>query len=132
MLAALCRHGILSTFFVIGDRLCDRRALTERAHAEGHWIGNHTYNHLAPLGLASKPGAAASEIAHPGADRQSRPSAPFFPACRHWWCDRMEPSQRGGDRASGSGRLHLCALEHDPRDCAFPNSWVERAIKRVD
>src|SRR2546430_15019983 len=63
VLATLRRHGILSTFFVLGDKLRDRRALAERAHAEGHWIGNHTYNHLVPLGLAAEPGAAASEIA---------------------------------------------------------------------
>src|SRR2546426_9042608 len=63
VLATLRRHGILSPFFILGDKLRARRALAERAHAEGHWIGNHTYNHLVPLGLAAEPGAAASEIA---------------------------------------------------------------------
>ena len=26
----------------------DARACTERAHAEGHWIGNHTWTHSRP------------------------------------------------------------------------------------
>jgi peptidoglycan/xylan/chitin deacetylase (PgdA/CDA1 family) len=66
MLAAcglrLAACGLRATFFVLGDKLRDPRALAERAHAEGHWIGNHTYNHLAPLGLSAERGIAASEI----------------------------------------------------------------------
>ncbi|HEY2051249.1 MAG TPA: polysaccharide deacetylase family protein [Caulobacteraceae bacterium] len=62
VLATLRRHDIRSTFFVLGERLRDRREWAERAHAEGHWIGNHTYNHLTPLGLSAEPGMATSEI----------------------------------------------------------------------
>ena len=48
----LARHGIASTFFVIGSKLQNplARACVERAHAEGHWIGNHTWTHTRPLG----------------------------------------------------------------------------------
>ncbi|HKU98762.1 MAG TPA: polysaccharide deacetylase family protein [Vineibacter sp.] len=44
VLDTLARHGLTSTFFVIGEKLAmpGRRALSERAAAEGHWIGNHT------------------------------------------------------------------------------------------
>jgi peptidoglycan-N-acetylglucosamine deacetylase len=62
VLETLRRRDIKSTFFVIGERLRDRRQWAERAHAEGHWIGNHTYNHLTPLGLSAEAGMAASEI----------------------------------------------------------------------
>ncbi|MDF1750014.1 MAG: polysaccharide deacetylase family protein [Alphaproteobacteria bacterium] len=45
-------RNIKATFFVVGERLKDpeSRKLTERAWAEGHWIGNHTLTHTTPLG----------------------------------------------------------------------------------
>lgn len=61
VLDTLSRHDIRSTFFVLGDKLRERRKLAERAHAEGHWIGNHTYNHIVPLGMSSE-SIASSEI----------------------------------------------------------------------
>jgi peptidoglycan/xylan/chitin deacetylase (PgdA/CDA1 family) len=53
VLAALARRGLRATFFPIAQKLRDpaRRALAERALAEGHCIGNHTLTHGAPLGL---------------------------------------------------------------------------------
>src|SRR3974390_1283879 len=65
VLDTLARRGIKTTFFVIGEKLADpaRRRLAERAHGEGHWIGNHTYTHSLPLGLQRDPDAARHEIA---------------------------------------------------------------------
>lgn len=65
VLDILARRGIKTTFFVIGDKLRDpdRRALAERAHGEGHWIGNHTFNHITPLGDSRDPNAHLVEIA---------------------------------------------------------------------
>lgn len=65
VLDVLRRRGIRATFFVVGARLADRahRAMTERAHAEGHWIGNHTYTHGGPLGDRCDTSHAADEIA---------------------------------------------------------------------
>jgi len=62
VLDTLGRHGIKATFFVLGEKLRDRRKLSERAHAEGHWIGNHTFNHMVPLGVSLERGMSASEI----------------------------------------------------------------------
>ena len=55
VLDVLARRGVRTTFFVIGNKLLtrDARACTERAHAEGHWIGNHTWTHSRPLGSAT-------------------------------------------------------------------------------
>lgn len=52
VLAALARRGLSACFFPIAQKLRDpaRRALAERALAEGHRIGNHTLTHGAPLG----------------------------------------------------------------------------------
>lgn len=65
VLDVLRHRGILATFFVVGSKLVDpaRRSLARRAQAEGHWIGNHSWTHGAPLGLRRDPGHAEREIA---------------------------------------------------------------------
>ncbi len=65
VLDILSRRDIRTTFFVLGDKLRDpaRRAVAERAHGEGHHIGNHTFNHLAPIGASLDPAAHEVEIA---------------------------------------------------------------------
>jgi peptidoglycan/xylan/chitin deacetylase (PgdA/CDA1 family) len=52
VLDCLARHGIKTTFFVMGRKvtLPEARKCAERAAAEGHWIGNHTFEHKQPLG----------------------------------------------------------------------------------
>ena len=64
VLEVLGRFGILSTFFVLGSKLADpeRRDLAKRAHAEGHWIGNHTRTHSLPLGLVTDRKTVLDEI----------------------------------------------------------------------
>lgn len=83
VLDTLAKHGLRSCFFVIGRKLADpaARKLAERAHAEGHWIGNHTWTHETPLGRLDDPAVPDREIgatqremgglAHP--DRWFRP-----------------------------------------------------------
>lgn len=52
VLQDLERRQLTATFFPIAQKLRDpaRRALAERASAEGHRIGNHTLTHGLPLG----------------------------------------------------------------------------------
>lgn len=45
VLDILARRGIKTTFFIVGEKLLKDRHLGERAVAEGHWIGNHTWSH---------------------------------------------------------------------------------------
>jgi peptidoglycan/xylan/chitin deacetylase (PgdA/CDA1 family) len=61
VLDVLARRNVKSTFFVIGEKLAQHRALAARAHAEGHWIGNHTLTHSLPFGLMP-PAAAIAEF----------------------------------------------------------------------
>ena len=115
-------------FFVIGNELLSRdaRAWPERAHAEGHWIGNHTWTHSRPLG--GRPGAAAADLeigrtqAEIGvlshSDRLFRPTG----GGGHLWTAGAEP-RRGG--AARGRRLHACVLWNAiPRDWADPDGWV--------
>jgi len=62
VLETLRRHDMRATFFVVGAKLRERRELAQRAHAEGHWIGNHTYSHRVPLGMSAAAGEARAEI----------------------------------------------------------------------
>jgi peptidoglycan-N-acetylglucosamine deacetylase len=64
VLDVLAKARLMASFFVLGHKLRDpgRRAAAERARAEGHWIGNHTFHHALPLGLSSEPDLAAREI----------------------------------------------------------------------
>ncbi|MEJ0024997.1 MAG: polysaccharide deacetylase family protein [Rhizomicrobium sp.] len=52
VLDVLKAHGVRVTFFVVGKHLLlpEARGLAQRAHREGHWIGNHSMTHGVPLG----------------------------------------------------------------------------------
>ena len=55
-----------ATFFPTGSHLAEPgvRALAERVLAEGHWLGNHTMTHGAPLGKRNDPAVEVGERLH--------------------------------------------------------------------
>jgi peptidoglycan-N-acetylglucosamine deacetylase len=130
VLDVLRTEGVRSTFFVIGEKLADpeRRARAERAHAEGHWIGNHSLTHTTPLGRREDRDGAEDEIG-----RAQR----MLGALAH--PDRLFRPFGGG--ALDSGLLNRKALDYlcaggftcvlwncVPRDWEDPGGWVERAL----
>jgi peptidoglycan/xylan/chitin deacetylase (PgdA/CDA1 family) len=130
VLDILARRGVRTTFFVLGDKVAtpEGRRLAERAHGEGHWIGNHTWSHGAALGRlgASESVAeiartqdAIGDLAHP--DKLFRPV--------------------GGGGALGPHLLSRAAYDHlvaggytcvlwnvVPGDVSRADTWVETAI----
>jgi peptidoglycan/xylan/chitin deacetylase (PgdA/CDA1 family) len=131
VLEVLRRRGLHATFFVIGAKLEDRarRALAERAHAEGHWIGNHTLTHAGPLGDRRDPGHAAQEIGRTQAliGDLSHPDRLFRPV--------GGGGRLGPHLLSAEARDHLAAHGHSvvtwsavPGDWRDPDGWPERAI----
>jgi peptidoglycan-N-acetylglucosamine deacetylase len=46
VLDQLKAHNAKAAFFVVGKNACDHPEIVQRITAEGHSIGNHTYNHL--------------------------------------------------------------------------------------
>ncbi len=46
ILDTLAEFGIKATFFMVGDNVKKTPELYERIVAEGHQVGNHTFNHL--------------------------------------------------------------------------------------
>jgi len=132
VLDVLGSEGVRSTFFVIGRKLADpeRRALAERARAEGHWIGNHSLTHSKPLGRREDRDGAEEEIG-----RAQR----MLDALAH--PDRLFRPFGGG--ALDSGLLnrkvvdYLCAGGFTcvlwncvPRDWEDPAGWVEQALNQ--
>jgi peptidoglycan/xylan/chitin deacetylase (PgdA/CDA1 family) len=131
VLDLLSRHGILASFFVIGAKLADpaRRALAERAWAEGHWIGNHSFTHAGPLGERQDPGHAEAEI--------GRTEALLGPLAHP---DRLFRPVGGGGRLgphllSREARDHLRSGRHTmvlwsavPGDWRDPDGWPDIAL----
>ena len=123
--------GIKATFFVLGSKLADkkRRALAKRAHAEGHWIGNHTWSHTEPLGRVTDASRVISEIVETEAliDELAHPDRLFRPF--------------GAGGALGPHLLSSAAVEvlkkekmtcvlwnAIPRDWKDPRGWAETAL----
>jgi peptidoglycan/xylan/chitin deacetylase (PgdA/CDA1 family) len=132
VLDALARRELPALFCVLGERIArpELRRLTERAHAEGHWIANHTYTHSVPLGRVQDPERIRREIdltqeligelAHP--DRLFRPF--------------------GGGGNLDERLLNDVAVEHlveggftcvtwnvVPGDWKDPDGWLPRALQ---
>ena len=133
VLDILTRRGVKSTFFVIGEKLSSpgHRALTDRAHAEGHWIGNHTWSHSLPFGLMAAD-AAISEF-----DRTQQAIGSLLHRHRFF-----RPYGQGGNL--DNRLLSRAVLEHLaretativlwsalPRDWNDPDGWVERALAQI-
>lgn len=131
VLDVLGAAGVRATFFVLGSKLAEpeRRALAKRAHAEGHWIGNHTWSHSEPLGRVADPSRVISEIVETRAliGELGHPDRLFRPF--------------GGGGALGPHLLSRTAVEiltkdkmtcvlwnAIPRDWEDPRGWAETAL----
>jgi len=131
VLDVLCRHRVKSTFFVIGQKVAQQKALAERAHAEGHWIGNHTWSHSVPFGLMTAD-AAVQEF-----DRTQQ-AIGWLLHHHHFF----RPYGQGGNldnRLLSRAVLEYLARETAtivlwsalPRDWNDPDGWVERALAQI-
>lgn len=54
ILDTLAHYGLKATFFVVGDNVRKYPDLFRRVLADGHHVGNHTYNHIGGLKYLSK------------------------------------------------------------------------------
>jgi peptidoglycan/xylan/chitin deacetylase (PgdA/CDA1 family) len=132
VLDLLAEHGAKATFFVLGRHMADprRRALAERAAAEGHWIGNHTYSHSISLGDFTEAAAAIEEIAATQAlIGELSPSPPLFrPYANSGVLDRRV-LHRGAVDFLVDNHFSLVLWNVLPGDW-LDAGWVERAIEQ--
>ncbi len=132
VLDVLRRRGLRATFFVIGRKLADpaARRCAEQAHAEGHWIGNHSWTHGGPLGPRRDPGHAAAEIgrtqaalgplAHP--ERLFRPVGGGGVLGPHLLSAEAE-------RFLAEGGYTIVTWSVVPGDWHDPDGWPDRALQ---
>jgi peptidoglycan-N-acetylglucosamine deacetylase len=134
VLDILSTRRIPATFFIVGERLAQPggRALAAMAHAEGHWIANHSYTHNAPLG--EKPDAEYArreieetqnligELAH--ADKLFRPMGGG---------GRIGPHllSRAALQLLQEGKYTCVLWSSVPGDWKDQDGWVDRCISEV-
>ncbi len=130
VLDCLARHGLKSTFFVLGQNVSTAagQALAQRARGAGHWIGNHTWSHTSRMGDLTAAGALQEF------DRTEQALS---------WLDQpvrlFRP--RGGAGKLGRGLLHPAVVERlkagdytcvlwnsVPGDFRDPDGWMDRAL----
>ena len=131
VLDVLARRGVKASFFVLGKNLAtpERMKLAERAAAEGHRIGNHSYTHRIPLGDDPAANAVDSEIAK--TEQLIGPLADSPKLFRPF----------GGGGKIGPHLLSRAAVDHlvanrytcvlwncVPEDWIDQDAWVDRAI----
>jgi peptidoglycan/xylan/chitin deacetylase (PgdA/CDA1 family) len=131
VLDVLARHGLKATFFVIGEKLAvpGRRSLSERAAAEGHWIGNHTWTHSVPLGQREDRDGAVAEVGRTQAEigALSHPDRLFRPFGGGGHIGPLLLNRRVVDHLTQGG--FSCVLWNAiPRDFADPDGWVDTAL----
>ena len=134
VLDVLARRGVKSTFFVIGEKLAQpgNRALTERAHAEGHWIGNHTWSHSLPFGLMT-PDAANAEFDRTQGEigALAHPSRYFRPYGQGGNLDNRLLSRPVLDHLA-QGKATIVLWSALPRDWQDADGWVDRAMTQIE
>ena len=79
LLELLDRHRVKATFFVVGKYVDQRPDLVQRAVAEGHAVGNHTYSHanllfLSEEKIASELGRCAEAVDRAGLEFSEVPA----------------------------------------------------------
>jgi peptidoglycan/xylan/chitin deacetylase (PgdA/CDA1 family) len=116
---------------VLGAKLADpaRRKLAARAHAEGHWIGNHTKSHGVPLGRVADPALVRSEILDTEAllGDLAHPDHLFRPFGGE---GKLGPHLLSGAAVEvlKANRMTCVLWNAIPRDWADPQGWVETAL----
>ena len=134
VLSALSRRGLRTTFFVIGQKLATRegRRLAERAHADGHAIGNHTFTHTTPLGLLREEGRAADEIrrTQEAIGALAHPSKFFRPMGGGGTLDTRLLNREAAEVLQAE-RFTCVLWNAIPRDWNDPEGWTERALAQL-
>lgn len=133
VLDVLARRGVGTTFFVIGEKLVqpENRKLAERAHAEGHWIGNHTWSHSVPFGLMEADAARAEfDQTQNAIGTLVHPHRFFRPYGQGGNLDKRLLSRAIVEHIARA-RATIVLWSALPRDWEDAEGWVERALSQI-
>jgi peptidoglycan/xylan/chitin deacetylase (PgdA/CDA1 family) len=135
VLDVLAEHKIKATFFLIGKKLVTipgAREAAERAKKEGHWIGNHSWNHVYSLGDIDRPDSVKVEVINTfdAIGDLAHPDLLFRPFCNAGIVnDRVF---KKGDVDEICEAKYSCVLFNAiPRDWNDGTGWVGRALEQV-
>ena len=133
VLDVLARRDVKTTFFVIGEKLAqpENHRCAERAHAEGHWIGNHTWSHSLPFGLMEA-GAAITEFdqTQNAIGALVHPHRFFRPYGQGGNLDKRLLSRAVVDHIARA-QATVVLWSALPRDWEDAEGWVERALSQI-
>ena len=131
VLDALAAAGVSATFFVIGEKIATPagRRLAVRAREAGHKIGNHTFTHSIPLGLAD----SATLDAEIGATQRLLGDLAPERLFRPHGGGRIGPhllSKSASDYLVAGG-FTCVTWNVVPRDWKDPDGWADRALAGI-
>jgi peptidoglycan/xylan/chitin deacetylase (PgdA/CDA1 family) len=135
VLDILARRGVPATFFVIGEQLVEptgrAAALVERAVAEGHWVGGHTWSHSVPFGLLPDRDVDRElDDTRAAVERLGGDGRLFRPYGVDGAMDERLMSPHGARRLQEGG--YTCVLWTSvPGDWLDPTGWPEVALADV-
>jgi peptidoglycan/xylan/chitin deacetylase (PgdA/CDA1 family) len=133
VLDVLARREVKTTFFVIGEKLVQAGNLgqAERAHAEGHWIGNHTWSHSVPFGLMEEAAAKAEfDQTQNAIGALAHPHRFFRPYGQGGNLDKRLLSRAVLDHMA-QAQATIVLWSALPRDWEDAEGWVERALSQT-
>jgi peptidoglycan/xylan/chitin deacetylase (PgdA/CDA1 family) len=134
VLDVLAQHGVLTSFFVIGENLRSQagRDCAERAAREGHWIGNHTMTHTVLFGSSDDPDDAEKEVAAAQAQigDLAHPDRFFRPFAGGGILDRRVLNPRALNHLQRGGYTTVL-WNSIPQDWDQPDRWVDNAMADV-
>jgi len=133
VLDVLRDHDVLTSFFVTGRQLemPGGRALAERAHAAGHWIGNHTFSHSIQFGESDDPGLPEREIGATEAliGELSHPLRFFRPYAGGEISASLLSD--AATRYLSAGGYTMALWNSVPRDWEGGTAWIDRCLDDV-
>ncbi len=129
VLDCLARHNIKATFFVMGRKAVtpEGSTLVRQASEAGHWIGNHTFTHSAPLGRLDRAAALEDFEKAESALAWLRQPRKLFrpPGSGELGKHLLQPAII--DRLKAGG--YTCVLWNSvPGDWRDPDGWMDRAL----
>jgi peptidoglycan/xylan/chitin deacetylase (PgdA/CDA1 family) len=142
VLDVLRERGVRASFFVCGqgNRLHpamkagapEGLRILERAHAEGHWIGNHSLTHTVELGTTRDVAVVEREIGrndeilgHLNEHRLFRPYMGGGVPCRRTYSPEAV-------RFLCDGGYSAVMFNCVPRDWEIPEAWPEEALRQME
>jgi peptidoglycan/xylan/chitin deacetylase (PgdA/CDA1 family) len=134
VLDILSIRRIQTTFFIVGEKLGrpGARALAVRAHAEGHWIGNHSFTHSAPLGEKPDEEYARREIVETqGAIGELAHADNFFRPVGGGGVIGPHLLSRPALQLLQDGKFTCVLWSSVPGDWKDQPGWVERCVADV-